>query len=210
MLFLKKLSFSFFFSHHICRIYFSTVVTHKIKNQLFKRDTRLINCGGVEIMTKKFPQIEIIQDLYQYLFDVRRKLLDAVEQIPVKNRIEDINLSWKSIHGTLLHMIETEEYWIANIIQFNPIPTDQYEERPTIAQLRDRWRISQERTEAFLAGLTAENLAEKRTVTWPDGTHEFTIKEILLHVATHETHHRGQIIAGIRQQGFEPPKCDLL
>ncbi|WP_116126251.1 DinB family protein [Lewinella sp. IMCC34183] len=37
-----------------------------------------------------------------------------------------------------------------------------------------------------------------------------TVEDILLHVANHTAHHRGQIIADFRASGLEPPKTDYI
>jgi uncharacterized damage-inducible protein DinB len=38
----------------------------------------------------------------------------------------------------------------------------------------------------------------------------FTVGKALIHMATHETHHRGLIVGLIRQMGLEPPDVNML
>ncbi|WP_420491140.1 DinB family protein [Neobacillus drentensis] len=37
-----------------------------------------------------------------------------------------------------------------------------------------------------------------------------TPRKLLLHTITHECHHKGQIVAMLRQMGYEPPNTDVL
>lgn len=37
-----------------------------------------------------------------------------------------------------------------------------------------------------------------------------SIRDILFHIANHTTHHKGQIIASLRQSGIEPPITDYI
>ncbi|MHA1957884.1 MAG: DinB family protein [Candidatus Thorarchaeota archaeon] len=49
-----------------------------------------------------------------------------------------------------------------------------------------------------------------KSVVWGDRTVSFTVAKALVHMATHETHHRGLVIGLIRQLGYEPPDVDML
>jgi uncharacterized damage-inducible protein DinB len=41
-------------------------------------------------------------------------------------------------------------------------------------------------------------------------TFENSVRDILFHVANHTTHHRGQIVAAVRQVGGEPFASDFI
>jgi uncharacterized damage-inducible protein DinB len=58
--------------------------------------------------------------------------------------------------------------------------------------------------------LNENQLQYVRSVTWGDQTVSFTIGKALIHIANHETHHRGVLAGLIRQQGIEPPDFDML
>ncbi|NHI83307.1 MAG: hypothetical protein EAX81_03275 [Candidatus Thorarchaeota archaeon] len=41
-------------------------------------------------------------------------------------------------------------------------------------------------------------------------TVSFTVKKVLVHLATDEIHHHGLIVGLIRQLGYEPPDVNML
>lgn len=65
--------------------------------------------------------------------------------------------------------------------------------------------------DAVLDRLTPERLSEPVFYVNSSGTaFENSVGDILLHMANHGTHHRGQIVARIRAAGEDPPVTDLI
>ena len=64
---------------------------------------------------------------------------------------------------------------------------------------------------AFLERLAPEKYTEVIAYkTMAGKAMETRLSEILAHVINHGTHHRGQVVASIRDAGFEPPSLDLV
>lgn len=51
---------------------------------------------------------------------------------------------------------------------------------------------------------------ENKTFDWPNFRLSLHIQQILFHIANHFTHHRGQIISDLRQNGIEPRISDYI
>lgn len=52
------------------------------------------------------------------------------------------------------------------------------------------------------AALSYKNTSGEQCIT--------PVYQILAHLANHGTHHRGMIVAKLREEGYEPPKVDLI
>lgn len=52
----------------------------------------------------------------------------------------------------------------------------------------------------------------RRKIPWREApeTVTFTPSKLLMHTITHEFHHKGQIVAMVRQMGYVPPNTDVL
>jgi uncharacterized damage-inducible protein DinB len=72
------------------------------------------------------------------------------------------------------------------------------------------WKKVEVGTRDYLGTLNESRLAYVISVQWPIGTVSFTVGKALLHLASHEVHHRGQIVALIRLLGYEPPVFDMI
>ena len=151
--------------------------------------------------------VEFIRSLFDY--DARHRLLAGVAKLTQEQFLKDMRTGWRSIRNTLVHMMAAEDYWIrmlsgAESKEYRP------EEFPDAASIAQAWREVEDRTRRFLEDLDEERLQEERSVTWGDESVHFTVAKALMHVATHETHHRGAVVAMIRQLGVQPPVLDLL
>jgi len=114
-----------------------------------------------------------------------------------------------SIWKQLVHILTCEEGWVHDL-QNQAFPGWQEEDCPTMPALlaaKDRIR---EATQAYLGGLTEEQLNRtlvERPVDW--GGELRSPAFILLHVITHTFHHKGQLVAMLRILGYPAPDTDL-
>ncbi|PFP27641.1 hypothetical protein COJ96_15565 [Bacillus sp. AFS073361] len=56
------------------------------------------------------------------------------------------------------------------------------------------------------------NVLIEREIPWREASERLSITpcKLLTHTITHEFHHKGQIVAMLRQMGYEPPNTDVL
>ena len=79
-----------------------------------------------------------------------------------------------------------------------------------IQSIRDEWSGVSDDTEEFMRNLTEDQLFQVKSMRTGYQTINFTIAKALLHMTTHETHHRGFLIGFIRQKGLDPPDVNML
>ena len=103
------------------------------------------------------------------------------------------------------HVLNAHQIWNARILDrapFGVYDIHDYEDCRDIN--RDNYRD----TLTILGGYALE--AEVTYYNTRGDRYTNTVEDILLHVANHTTHHRGQIIADFRGAGLEPPKTDYI
>ena len=123
------------------------------------------------------------------------RLYEAVAQVPDADYRADRGAFFKSLHGTLNHLLVGDRIWMQRFTGQGeaPLTLDAilYDD---FAQLRAARRVEDERISRYIDSLTEADLARPiryRTVSKP--THiEQPLAPALDHFFNHQTHHRGQ------------------
>ncbi|MFC7461699.1 DinB family protein [Hydrogenophaga defluvii] len=150
--------------------------------------------------------------LARYNVWATRRLLDAVAQVPEADYRRDIGLFFKSIHGTLNHLLVGEHFlWYPRFARgVSPMVALDSEVEPDRARLAQalqggaaNWLplIESWPTERF-EGVLSYTTTRGEPTTLP-------FAAILSHVFNHGTHHRGQVTAALTALGHSCPVLDL-
>jgi uncharacterized damage-inducible protein DinB len=155
------------------------------------------------------------------------------EHISDENYHADSGLFFRSIHGTLVHLLLSSKIWYAHLAasSSNPLHDGQYPHELNSYWSRsaneweqavtDRKDLSQrifiecDRWIDYVKQLNPESLMTEETFTYLDtkgNQHERNRTEALDHVFNHNTHHRGQITAAFTKYGGRDasPVLDLI
>ncbi len=163
-----------------------------------------------------------VAEIYDYLVRARRDLWATLESLPdeVLSRPLLDGSRFHCIKDLVLHVPAVEDGWIHEDILrdqslWETIPALQNAEGDNLYAdfklnlLLDYWRSVEQRTLAYLASLTDDEL--KRVVSVHDAPEEqFTVDGLLWHIMIHEMRHTAQICVLLRSQGIKPPSLDLL
>jgi uncharacterized damage-inducible protein DinB len=151
------------------------------------------------------------RDLLAYTVWADRAQLGALEQVDAVDLSRDTGSSHGSLAGTLAHMLGAQRLWLSRFLG-NPLPTlPGVAEYPDLAAVRAGFEEHWPELEFFLASLSDEALAVE--VRWVDERGAALAQPLwqpLLHAATHDGYHRGQITTMLRQLGYQPPSTDLV
>lgn len=142
-----------------------------------------------------------------------RNLFEHVDMLPDADYLRDCGLFFKSVHGTLNHLLVGEHRLWFQRFATNTSPT-----LPLDAQIEaDRTRLRERLIEGARAWLP---LIAGWPVTRFDATLDYTTMRgkavslpfaaALAHVFNHGTHHRGQVTAAITSLGRDCPEVDLV
>ena len=150
-----------------------------------------------------------IEMLFAHNLACREPLLQALEQVDSERFLKKAGADKRSIRDILIHLMDIERYWIS-VLGGLEIERSNSDDLQDIQSIRDVWSRIASNTDEFIRNVTDEELHHVKSVRWSEQTVSFTVAKALVHMATHETHHRGFLIGLIRQQGLEPPDVNML
>lgn len=137
------------------------------------------------------------EDIFRYHHHFNQQLIDQLEE--VKNHLPE-----KPLY-LLSHLINAHQIWNARILGSRVLGVHEIH---SPEQCR---KIDRENLTDTLRILNEVDL-EKVILYQNSQGKKFSnsTKEILFHIANHSTHHKGQIIAAIRNQGIDPVVTDYI
>lgn len=141
------------------------------------------------------------------------RLLDAVAAVSEEDYRRDVGLFFRSIHGTLNHLLVGEYLlWFVRFAEGrSPGLALDAEAEPDRLQLAQRLREGAARWAPLLATWPAERWEGDLAYTTTKGeVVSMPFTATLAHVFNHSTHHRGQITAALTALGHACPVLDLI
>ena len=149
------------------------------------------------------------KEFYILNLNVRERLLKFLETVPFEKLLVESKLGYSSIRNMLAHIQETEDWWVKGVLKNEPYQDYNFSDFNSIEDFRKTWETLQKQTLDYVEA--NQNILKDRVTRNLKGkTYEFQIQKVLMHVLTHEFHHRGQICLLLRQAGFTPPDVDLI
>ncbi len=141
---------------------------------------------------------------------MNQKLYAVCDDIPDVERKSDRGAFFKSIHGTLNHILVADRIWLGRFTQ-----------APFVVRLdRELYsNFSELRAERERLDLVIIDWAQQLTPDWLNADFTYTNSSgvtrtrphwlLVTHLFNHQTHHRGQITALLNQMGYESGVTDL-
>jgi uncharacterized damage-inducible protein DinB/GNAT superfamily N-acetyltransferase len=158
---------------------------------------------------------EQLETLALYNLWAARRLVAAIEPLSEADYRRDVGLFFKSIHGTLNHLLLGEhELWFKRFtgVAIAPVVRSLAEEvEPDRARLAQRLLEGAAAWLPALEGWSEVRLAQDLLYTSMAGEAlKLPFASTLMHVFNHGTHHRGQITAALTMLGQPCPELDLV
>ena len=151
------------------------------------------------------------RELLLYMLWADRLVLAAVRPVREEDLTRDAGVSFKSILGTMAHTLGSQRMWLSRFLgtPLDRVPSIQ--DFPDLPAWIAGWEETAAQLEAFLAGLTDEQLATPISWTTTRGEpHTHPLWHPVSHMVNHATYHRGQVISLLRQMGYAVPSTDLI
>ena len=144
---------------------------------------------------------------------MNERLYECCARLSDAQRKEDVGAFFKSIHGTLNHLLLADRLWMGRFTaQPFKAPSLSQELYADFEELRVE-RASTDRaicdwvaslSEADLAGdLTYTRMVDPAPSTQP-------LRFVVMDFFNHQTHHRGQLTTLLSQRGIDPGVTDLM
>src|SRR5262249_51878135 len=131
--------------------------------------------------------------------------LTAVTPLSQAEFTRDLGASFRSIQGTLVHIMWGEWRWLQFWKAGSFTPEIDPASFPDVAALQARWTPLEEEQQEFADGLTDPALAAPRTIV----DHSYPLGALIQHLVNHSTYHRGQVVTLLRQLGHPAPATDF-
>ena len=151
--------------------------------------------------------------LARYIVWATRRVLDAVNLLDDVAYHKDTGLFFKSIHGTLNHLLVGEHLiWYQRFAKgVSPKLTLDMEAEPIRERLGQALAGGAANWQPLIASWPAERFEGKLSYTTTRGQAvSLPFAGTLAHVFNHGTHHRGQITAALTSLGQPCPALDLV
>jgi uncharacterized damage-inducible protein DinB len=142
-----------------------------------------------------------------------RRLFEAAAQLSTEQYRADRGAFFKSVHGTLNHLLVTDRIWMRRFTgegdapdRLDAILFEAFEELRAAREAEDRRIVD------FVDGLDEARIAgtiKYRRVSSPE-EFEQQLAPALAHWFNHQTHHRGQVHALLTGLSGKAPELDLL
>jgi uncharacterized damage-inducible protein DinB len=157
---------------------------------------------------------DYIRTMAFYNAEMNRRVYAAAGELTDDQRRADRGLFWKSLHGTLCHLLWGDRQWMSRLDGWPPntIPNPQ---SPTLIHDFDELRAERVKADAAIEAFAArlDDAWLDNDLTWYSGAakRDMSMNKRLLmtHFFNHQTHHRGQVHAALTMCGADPGDTDL-
>ena len=140
------------------------------------------------------------------------RLYDAAAALSDAQYREDRGAFFRSLHGTLNHILVGDRIWLHRLTGEGPLPAKLGETLyDDLAGLRAARDAEDARIIHVVDSFGAEDWERKVAYrTTSDAPQETILREILAHLFNHQTHHRGQAHAILTALGQKSLELDLI
>ena len=150
--------------------------------------------------------------LSKYHYWAYQQLYSIVDQLDDEAYYKDQGLFFKSIHGTLNHLLLVDRLWYARF-NHQPFKVNSLGQEliATRKELSQALLVQANLWTEFVSKLSAGLMPA--TLTYHDTKGIFKVadyQQALCHVFNHGTHHRGQISTVLTQLGRPAPEMDFI
>lgn len=143
---------------------------------------------------------------------MNQNIYQVCESIPDEQRKQDRGAFFKSIHGTLNHLLYGDKVWMGRFTKqpFSGISLSQ-ELYADFAELRVEREQTDQQILDWSKGLDPDWLSQPfEYISHSDQKPRVMPAWILVtHLFNHQTHHQGQVTTLIKQLGYEPGVTDI-
>ena len=149
-----------------------------------------------------------------YNAEMNRRIYAAAASLPDSERRKDIGLFFKSLHGTLNHILWGDTTWMSRFDGWPPL-TVGMREGPSLYEQFDDLKKARVEADAKIEDFArrTDDAWLQEDLVWFSGAAGRELRRrkdgLLVHFFNHQTHHRGQAHAALTSRGIDPGDTDL-
>jgi len=154
---------------------------------------------------------EYIRQVYDYSYWANRRYFTVAEGLTDGQLHRMQGYSWGDVHAMFVHMLSSEWVWLQRWHGTNPKGHLNKDDFPTLASVRERWDKIEAEMRGFIESQTEASLEAKIAYSNFSGeTFSVPLYQMLMHVANHETHHRGELAAMFALMNVPHPEEEVI
>lgn len=157
--------------------------------------------------TAESPVVSLMKNYAHYNLWANTMLVNWLRTKPVDLLEREIPSSFPSVRLTLIHIWQTQRYWLSILKKAAPQTYDEFN-----GTLEDVFTGFLEQSSALadhISSMTEADMMENILIESPWFQSDFQSFEYIMHCMNHSTYHRGQIITIGRNLGFtDAPMTD--
>lgn len=151
------------------------------------------------------------RDLLLYMLWADRATLAALREVSQEDLLRDAGISFRSMLGTMAHMLGAQVIWLNRFLGTSLDRVPSIDDYPDLPSWIHGWEENASHIEAFMAGLTDEQMTTPMTWTTTSGEPRARpLWQPIVHLVNHTSYHRGQVVSLLRQMGYKAPTTDLI
>ncbi len=151
---------------------------------------------------------EGLQALYTYNHYANSLVLDVADKLTEEELARPVSPSHDSAHGLLTHMLGVETFFLATCREV--APDFESVDWSTPAKIRAAWEQLAEEQQAFLATVSAADLARVLTLPFRQSGLHLPMWQLLTQAMLHSVHHRGELSIVLTRLGYPLPTLDAI
>ncbi|HEU0122568.1 MAG TPA: DinB family protein [Bryobacteraceae bacterium] len=148
---------------------------------------------------------------FDYTLWASMRILDAAGRLTPAELTQDLQVSHRSLLGTLQHVYYADRIWLSRLEMRTLASFEDPAPGPDLDALKQHWPVVIRGLRDFVEhapeGLFSELLHFRRL---NGDQQKMEHWKVLLHIVNHATLHRGQAMTMLRQLGHIPPGTDYL
>jgi len=154
---------------------------------------------------------DYFQQLHDYSCWANQRYLAVAERLTDEQLHRMQGHSWGDVHALLVHMLSSEWVWLQRWQGSSPKGHLDKADFPTLDALKARWAEQEAEMRGFIGTQTDESLQAAITYANFSGeTFSVPLWQMLMHVANHETHHRGELAAMFALMDVPHPEEEVI
>lgn len=155
--------------------------------------------------------LSTLNELFAHNYWARDRQLEACAALTDEQFLRPLGNSFPSVRDTLVHLLAVEWLWLERWRGRSPRVLLAPGEFSTLAAVCERWHDVEKEMKRYLVALPDKALEQPMTcVSTRGNTWTYALWRMMVHFLEHQTYHRGQVTALLRQLGVQPPKVDFL
>lgn len=153
---------------------------------------------------------------YEWVRQTRRTLLDFCRELKPNDLTRHNGFGWESVRDTLVHIADCYYAWLGSFVLLKtnkPLTPKKELDHFNLDKIIERFEeVDSIVNEVFEQHGNYLNERIERKIPWREASETISLTpgKLLMHTITHEFHHKGQIVAMLRQMGYEVPNTDVL